>query len=134
MKFEVTFTTKGAAIHMPQTGVGTKVLDLIREKTGVEKLDLSKIYGWVSVVRFDPTVEIPEEVARRSGHFYENGKVPVKVENEQLNPFVKLEVKSERNQETGEITLAQAVWELDREKVIEWWESEGFPLNTTDSE
>lgn len=134
MNFKVYFESEfGRAAHTKSRSVGINILDMIREQIGVSDLDPSRVIADITGLWENLKVEIPESLARRSGRFYDLNHITVKVKSMGLNNFVELQIIANKNKETGEIIEVRLVQLLNKSAVLTWWESLGFPIDTTDT-
>lgn len=129
MIFEIYFeATLGYAVNLPSRSLGIRLLEKIRSSLGIQ-LPLDRINANIKYISQDITVEIPEKIARESGLFMESNKAIVSVPKESLNWAVVEKVDSIRDEETGEVTRAKIVYDINLEGIIEKWKAAGFPQN-----
>lgn len=131
MKFEIKFrATWGNAIrHCPRLA-GLTLLGEARRATGVENLSPDLVDSWIGAFVADPTVEIDEEAARRSGRFLDSCKITVETCHDALTDFASLVPVVSRSDTTGEVTGVIFQWSVtpdDKQRLLSAWEAAGFP-------
>ena len=126
MEFQILFD--GDAVRIESRALGLNFLDRVREETEIPDLDPELVGDRVHAVDTKYPSTVSEEVARRSGLFWESWNVRLRVRNFALNQFFELGMKVSKNGRTGEITHVSPVWEFDESSFLSWWEDEGFPL------
>ena len=108
-----------------QTKLGLDFVDFVRSVT-VPKLSLDKINNFFSGLYCNPEIELPEEVARKSGLFKKKIAITVVVEQDSLTKFAELDCKIEKNKETGEIIGVYPIYIIRKEKIIDWWKKNNY--------
>ena len=136
MVFKIYFSTKRYTTHSVNIvkKVGIKQVDFAREQLCLPELS-SKIISDndISFVE-NLLIDIPEEMARKSGHFSETTYIHVYVPEKYLNRFMKIEIKDTQIPETGEITNVKFKFVPDKNEIMNWWENAGFPLDVEEEE
>jgi len=135
MKFEIEIKvhdeTRGLilAVSMGKTLLGLEDLDRAREELDLPELSADLLNRKVeSVTKVAVYCEIDEATARKSGHFVQRCERTVNCPHKGLNKFFSKQIKTTVVPETGEITKAWFVYEVDKEAVIKAWKDAGYPL------
>ena len=120
-------------IDLKQRELGLWDVDRIRRELEVPMLRIHRIHHTVPPL-YDRWiyVQLDEFTARESGHFMEKATVEMYVPENFLNRFCETVVLAERNEENGEVKEASLVYEFNKEKFLEWWKSEGYPLEVNE--
>lgn len=127
MKLHIEFISpNGYPVSYDSRDIGLNGVDRIREYAG-HKIPLDVIHGGVMALRAYPRIKVSEEVARKSGHFWDRNTVCVTVPAGGLNRFVRLIPHVERA-DSGEVLHAELHAKIDNEAVVRAWEEAGFPL------
>ena len=129
MEFIIKITTGGwnRGFSFGVEEIGIEGLDFIRKETGVEKLKLEKIQGYIQSQNSDPEFVIDEEIARNSGLFQNKNKVYIHCKRNFMNQFVEKVVKIIKSEKSGKIKKAWITRQLNEEKVIAAWVQAGYP-------
>lgn len=116
-------------VYIPTHQIGLKMVDKIREETGCN-LPLERIDDIVDVAWNDTiSIEVPEDMARRSGHFETSSRCIVKITSlRALNGDYEMVPEIKKDDNTGEILSVKFKWELNEKFLLEQWEAAGFPL------
>ena len=136
MKFKLKFyNDEDYIVSTSSAGIGIKQVDQIRNEVGAPNLKLEKINDTAScIVTANVTVDVTEEIARRSGLFLETALVDVNVNYHFLNKFYIIDYDVKKNDETGEVEEVRAVWKLNEKALLMAWEDAGFPSKWEDEE
>ncbi len=119
----------------PATGeslIGLNALQFARDEAGDPGLN-------PALVEYEPLrnwdlrgqrITVPEDVARRSGHFWDESTVDIDgpPSIEWLAPFFRRVAEVERDSKTREVINVVLSFQLDEGAFLAWWEQAGFPL------
>ena len=115
-------------IFFEEEKIGLKAVDQIRKETEVPALALEKINETIRAIKTDKTIQVSEDIAKRSNHFEDVPLISVMCPNGRLNEFVEEYENVLKNNITGEILSVRVDRMLNEERTLEAWEAAGFPL------
>jgi len=131
MKFTVKFEAKqDIGFHTTfdsNAKLGTNLLLLIREQLGLDEFPSERIKSFSTRGNL-LFLNVPDDMAIRSGLFKDTLDVTVYVVGNVFNKYLYPDVKTDKNPETGEIKKAEVSWKLERDSILQAWEALGFPL------
>jgi len=127
MKFELTLRSEeDYSVHTDSFHFGTSGIDKIRDELKTN-LMIERINNYVEWFQQDPLIEVPENLARKSGQFIESSRLRVECPVKWGNQFLKQVVSSKIDDATGEIKSATLKWQFDKDRFLRWWEDNDFP-------
>ena len=119
--------------YLDDKKLGLKHIDRIRNELNVPLLPLTRIYHEISGIRKScVTIEVSEFYARNAQHFWEKPIAKIRVPEAYMSRFYKEVVEATRDDETGEVVEARIVYKFDSDLFLEWWKSEGYPLEVNE--
>lgn len=130
MVFEVTFSSigNGSAAMFGAIETGLRDLDFARSLVR-SNIPATLLPDVIDAFMDEPTIEIEEDDARKSGYFLDCHAIAVDVPATSLNRFYRQEWRAtQRDRQSGEVTQVASVYVLDEEAVIAAWVAAGYPL------
>ena len=128
MEFIVRFSASiGYAFESLDQLISLSVVDKIRENIGDPLLPIDIFEEENTNERWDPEFSIPEEMARRSGHFLSRHSIIVIVPKNWLSQFSRIAYNVEHDREGQIKRIVVHEW-LNKKLILKTWEDAGYPL------